>query len=295
MKCVLFLSLLLASLISLSNETSNSIVAIVNENIITSQSIQLKLDVSNSFEEKIMVLNEQIDLVLQLQLIDEMRLNPSEEEIKNALEHIANKNSLSLKQLIQLPNYQSVFLSISNELSIINLKNSITQNLKFKTSDDEIKINCSNIYESKLIKQIKIAKIVISNIGDSVLKKDQDKEIKKFLVKLSSHISKGASFQSLAKLHSQDPSYFNGGISEWEDIKNSALIEIDKLKDNEVSEIFKGNNGWTIAIKINERYINPSIEKCKKDINILKAEKYYLNYLKNYRDNADITIYTDEL
>ena len=295
MKYGLFLSLLLASLITLSNETSNSIVALVNENIITSQSIQLKLNETNSLDEKILVLNEKIDLILQLELIEKMGLYASEEEIKKALKHIAYKNGLSFKQLTQLPNYQSVFLSISNELSIINLKNSITKDLKFKTNDDEIKLYCTNTDKSKLIKQIKIAKIVISNIGDSVLKKDQDKEIKKFLVKLSSHISKGASFQSLAKLHSQDPSYFNGGISEWEDIKNLALIELDKLKDNEVSEIFKGNNGWTIAIKINERYINPSIEKCKKDINILKAEKYYLNYLKNYRDNADITIYTDEL
>jgi len=295
MKYGLFLSLLLASLITLGNETKNSIVAIVNENLITSQSFQLKLDESKSFDEKIITLNEQIDLVLQIELIDKMSLNASEKEIMDALDHIAFKNGLSFNQLTQLPNYKSVFLGISNTLSIMNLKNSITKDLQFKINNDEIKINCPNIDGSNLTKQIKIARIVISNIGDSVVKKDQDKEIKKFLVKLSSHISKGASFQSLAKLHSQDPSYFNGGILEWEDIKNSALIEIDKLKDDEVSEIFKGNNGWTIAIKINERYINPSIEKCKKDINTLKAEKYYLNYLKNYRDNADIKIYTDEL
>jgi len=295
MKHGLYLLLLLASLTTLSNEVENSIVALVNEKIITSQSIQLKLDKSNTFDEKLIILNEKIDLVLQKELIDKMSLNASVQEIKDALEHIANKNDLSLNQITQLPNYQSIFLDISNTLSIMNLKNSITKDLKFITTDEELNIHCSNKDKNQLIKQIKIAEIIISSIGNSELNKDQEKDIKKFLLKLSDHIIKGASFQTIAKLHSQDPGYFNGGLSGWKNINNATLMEIDKLQKNEVSKIFKGNNGWTIATKINERYIDVNLEECKKELNTLKAEKYYLSYLKNYRDEAEIKIFIDEL
>lgn len=295
MKHGLYLLLLLASLTTLSNEVENSIVALVNEKIITSQSIQLKLDKSNTFDEKLIILNEKIDLVLQKELIDKMSLNASVQEIKDALEHIANKNDLSLNQITQLPNYQSILLDISNTLSIMNLKNSITKDLKFITTNEELNIHCSNKDKNQLIKQIKIAEIIISSIGNSELNKDQDKDIKKFLLKLSDHIIKGASFQTIAKLHSQDPSYFNGGLSGWKNINNATLMEIDKLQKNEVSKIFKGNNGWTIATKINERYIDANLEECKKELNTLKAEKYYLNYLKSYRDEAEIKIFIDEL
>ncbi|MDB9974951.1 peptidylprolyl isomerase [Candidatus Thioglobus sp.] len=295
MKHGLYILLLLASLTTLSNEVENSIVALVNEKIITSQSIQLKLDKSNTFDEKLIILNEKIDLVLQKELIDKTSLNASVQEIKDALEHIANKNDLSLNQLTQLPNYQSIFLDISNTLSIMNLKNSITKDLKFITTDEELNVHCSNKDKNQLIKQIKIAEIIISSIGNSELNKDQDKDIKKFLLKLSDHIIKGASFQTIAKLHSQDPSYFNGGLSGWKNINNATLMEIDKLQKNEVSKIFKGNNGWTIATKINERYIDTNVEECKKELNTLKAEKYYLNYLKSYRDEAEIKIFIDEL
>jgi peptidyl-prolyl cis-trans isomerase SurA len=295
MKHGLYLLLLLASLTTLSNEVENSIVALVNEKIITSQSIQLKLDKSNTFDEKLIILNEKIDLVLQKELIDKMSLNASVQEIKDALEHIANKNDLSLNQITQLPNYQSIFLDISNTLSIMNLKNSITKDLKFITTNEELNIHCSNKDKNQLIKQIKIAEIIISSIGNSELNKDQDKDIKKFLLKLSDHIIKGASFQTIAKLHSQDPSYFNGGLSGWKNINTATLMEIDKLQKNEVSKIFKGNNGWTIATKINERYIHANLEECKKELNTLKAEKYYLNFLKSYRDEAEIKIFIDEL
>ena len=295
MKHGLYLLLLLASLTTLSNEVENSIVALVNEKIITSQSIQLKLDKSNTFDEKLIILNEKIDLVLQKELIDKMGLNASVQEIKDALEHIASKNDLSLNQITQLPNYQSIFLDISSTLSIMNLKNLITKDLKFITTDEELNIHCSNKDKNQLIKQIKIAEIIISSIGNSELNKDQDKDIKKFLLKLSDHIIKGASFQTIAKLHSQDPGYFNGGLSGWKNINNATLMEIDKLQKNEVSKIFKGNNGWTIATKINERYIDTNVEECKKELNTLKAEKYYLNYLKSYRDEAEIKIFIDEL
>ena len=73
------------------------------------------------------------------------------------------------------------------------------------------------------------------------------------------------------------------------------MFEIDNLQKNQVSEIYKRGDSWAIAIKNDERNINPILERCKKELMDLKAEQYYLNYLNNYRKKAKIKIYTDKL
>ena len=37
------------------------------------------------------------------------------------------------------------------------------------------------------------------------------------------------------------------------------------------------------------------VEKCKEKLTYLKAEQFYLNWLKELRDNADIEIYINNL
>ena len=112
---------------------------------------------------------------------------------------------------------------------------------------------------------------------------------------MSKHISKGASFEVFAKLHSQHPSYYNGGLSEWMFVNNSTIEMLDELKEGEVSEIYFTDMGWAIAIKVDERYIDPNIENCKEQIKNQKSQKYYSEWLKELRESAYIEIYTDKL
>ena len=70
---------------------------------------------------------------------------------------------------------------------------------------------------------------------------------------------------------------------------------LDLLKDGEVSKVYSNNMGFAIAIKVDERFISNNLEKCKEKLTYLNAEQFYLNWLKELRDNADIEIYINNL
>ena len=76
MKLVLIFFLLIFTKICIGNIDNNEIIAIVNQKIITSQSIQPQLNQSNSLTEKIELINSRIDLILKLELVEKFNLNP---------------------------------------------------------------------------------------------------------------------------------------------------------------------------------------------------------------------------
>jgi len=175
------------------------------------------------------------------------------------------------------------------------LEQFITKDFKPELSENEILLNCSTGNFTG-IKQIKIAQIIISEILDSPSSKSEQKNaVTAFLEKLSRHISKGASFEAFAKMHSQHPSYYNGGLSEWFFVNTSNIEMFDSLQDGEISKIYETEGGWAIAIKVGERYIDPDIENCKEQIKSQKSQKFYSHWLKELRDSAYIEIYTDKL
>jgi peptidyl-prolyl cis-trans isomerase SurA len=145
-------------------------------------------------------------------------------------------------------------------------------------------------------KQIKIAQIIISEIDNQ--NNDLAKKnllIKDFLSNLASHIEKGASFEAFAKLHSQHPSYYNGGITDWLEVKGQTLKMLDLLDKKEVSEIYMTDFGFAIAIKVDERFISSKLKECEEQIIYDNAESYYSNWLIDLRDQANIEIYYDKL
>ena len=290
------IALLLFLILNISYASSNNrVVALVNDSFISFQSIERHLSKSSSFDDKMAVINHQIDIILQLEKVDELDIDPTQYDINEAMSELASSNELTVEQLQAYPEYPSLLAEIINYLSIINLQQYITADLKFNFTKDEISKNC-NINKAQKIKQIKIAQIIISEILDSNSSKiEQRNAVIKFLEKLAKHISKGASFEAFAKLHSQHPSYYNGGLSEWLFVNTPNIEMLDSLEEGEVSKIYETAEAWAIAMKIDERYINPDIESCKQQINNQKSQTYYLQWLKELRDSAYIEIYTDKL
>ena len=274
----------------------NSIIAIVNEEVITIQTIELELKQAKTFDEKIAIIEQQIENTLQLRKAVELDLNPSQKDINGALFQLAKNNNVSIEQLQSYPQFPSLIQDITNRLSILNLQKFITKDLNYKLSDDEIIKNCISNSSVKDSKQIKIAQIIISQVNNSDLNSEiQEKVVKNFLTKLSDHITKGASFNAFAKLHSQHPSYVNGGLSDWMFVNNPTVEMLDTLQDGEVSKIYLTDMGWAIAIKVDERYVDTNLENCKEQNTYLKAQNFYLNWLKDLRNAAYIEIYTDKL
>ena len=78
-------------------------------------------------------------------------------------------------------------------------------------------------------------------------------------------------------------------------VNNSTIEMLDELKDGEVSEIYATDIGLAIAIKVDERYVDPDLENCKEKIAFLKAQDLYMDWVEDLRDTAYIEIYTDKL
>jgi len=289
----LFVVLLLLTLnISLA---SNTILAIVNNKVITTESFQNQINIANTFDQKMELLSQQIDISLQIDMVKKLGIEPKNEEINGAIIQLAQNNNISLSELKSHPQFTLFVEQIIETLSLIKLEKFITKDFKSELSENEFLQNCS-IEKSTGVKQIKIAQIIISEILDSNSSNSDNKNaVLGFLEKLSNHISKGASFETFAKLHSQHPSYYNGGLSEWLFVNTPNIKIFDSLQYGEVSKIYETDGGWAIATKVDERYIDPDQENCKEQIKSQKSQKYYSEWLKGLRESAYIEIYADKL
>ena len=272
----------------------NSIVAIVNKIPITLNSTQINLLEVNTKDEQILIINNSIDNILQLQKATELDLTPTKRDIENVLNDIAQSNNISLKELMSFKDFYFIEKEVFEKLSILNLQRFITKDLM--VSEEQILTLCSDKDVIKDEKQIKIAQIIISEIDNQ--NNDLAKKnllIKDFLSKLASHIEKGASFEAFAKLHSQHPSYYNGGITEWLRVEGPTLKMLDSLGIKEVSEIYMTDFGLAIATKVDERYISTKLKECEEQLVYKNAESYYSNWLTTLRNQAKIEIYYDKL
>ena len=290
------MALLLFSIGASGASNNNTIIALVNENVITFKSIENQLIDTNSLDEKLEIIDSQIEFVLQIEKANQLEVNPSQNDILEVLTQIANNNNITLEQLKSYPEFPSLHLEIFNRLTILNLQQIITKDIKLNITDDEVNLNCINTNNKKNVKQIMIAQIIISQVEKlDKTNNYQEIDVRNFLLKLSDHITKGASFDAFAKLHSQHPSYANGGLSDWLFVNSPTIEMFDSLQEGEVSSIYVTDAGWSIAIKVDERYVDPDLEKCKEKIIYLKAQKFYSDWLKDLRDSAYIKIYSDKL
>jgi len=267
----------------------NTIVALVNNSPITYKSIETMLSDANSYKSKVDIINHKINITLQLQKAKELNLEPLLNDVNFALLSIAKTNNITIAQLRSYPEFSSLKIEVTEKISILNLQRYITKDI---TIAENAAINICSKDASTKIKQIKIAQIIISEVETQ---NDQDTAIKIFLKKLSLHISKGASFEDFAKLHSQHSSYFNGGITDWIEVDNSTVKMLDSLKANEVSKIYLTDFGFAIGIKLEERFVSSNLKQCKEKLIYLNAEKFYSSWVEELREQAYIKIYHDAL
>jgi len=269
--------------------SENIIIAVVNNTVITYNSIEPLLTDASSKDHKVDIINQRINDILQVERAKELGIEASLNDVNLALIEISKSNNISLEQLQGYPEFLPLEDEVSEKISILNLQRYITKDI---TIDENNAINICSKESSNSIKQIKIAQIIISEVETQ---NDQDVAIKAFLKKLSKHITKGASFVGFAKLHSQHSSYLNGGITDWIEIDNPTVAMLDSLKDNEVSKIYLTDFGFAIGIKLEERFVSSNLKQCTEKLIYLKAEKFYSNWVRDIRDQAYIKIYHDAL
>ena len=270
----------------------NTILAVVNNTPISYNSIEIILSTRDSYESKVNAVNQRIDKILQLQKAKELNIEPSTNDINMALFNIAEVNSVSMEELSAFSEFLTLKTEVSEKLSILNLQSLITKDIAL--SKEEVAESCSIKNNEEGVKEIRIAQIIISEIE---VKDGSDKSliIKSFLKKLSKHIRKGASFEAIARLHSQHPSYSKGGVTGWIEVSSPILIMLDSLKSKEVSKIYLTDFGYAIGKKLEERYVSSNLNQCKEKLLYRKAEKYYSEWIISLRDRSYIKIYHDKL
>ena len=291
MKKILVLFLVFFTRIVLSE---NTVIAVVNSTPISLNSVQSEIFPNKSKEEIIEEVNAQIYMTLQLEKVSEFDLWSTEDDINQVLIDIAKNNDLSMEELLNFDEIDLIKNEISEKLSILNLQRFITSELEKPTQ--EILNQCSDVMLEDDLKQIKIAQIIISEIDSNTQNPEQkNASIKSFLNKISNHISKGASFETFAKLHSQHPSYKDGGVTDWLTVNNPTLEMLDSLEISKVSEIYSTIFGLAIAIKIDERFISSKLKECEEQVIYQNAEKNYAQWLEDLREQSFIEIYYDKL
>jgi len=267
----------------------NIIIAVVNNSLITYNSLKTLLLEASSENHKVDIINQRINVILQVEKAKELGIEASLDDVNSALVEISKSNNISLGQLQNYPEFLLLKDEVSEKISILNLQRFITKDVTIAENEA---INMCSKKNPSSVKQIKIAQIIISEVE---AQNDQDAAIKTFLKKLSKHITKGASFKGFAKLHSQHSSYLNGGITDWIEVDNPTVSMLDSLKDNEVSKIYLTDFGLAIGIKLEERFVSSNLKQCREKLIYLNAEKFYSNWIKGLRDNAYIKIYNDAL
>lgn len=295
----LFLFILSCSFAAFAaTNNTNSIIALVNNEVLTFSHIQNKIKPGLTKAEKLLVINQEIDLLLQLEKIKKIGIRVKPEALNLAMKQIAANNSITMEQLRSSVEFNDITQEIINQLSLRALKSFVLQEVNIKLTDAEIQA-ISDKNPKKLTQQIKIAQIFINSIDETNdLLKSKDVLIKQHLTKIRDKIEKGdATFSDMAKLHSQDPSYKNGGISKWLD--KQAALEVfpflSKFKINELSQVFKIQHSWSIVKIIDERSIEAELIKLKLQKLRIKQENYYKNWVKKLRKNAYIEIFEHKL
>lgn len=292
-------SILLAITISLNVVSApNSIVAIVNDNLITYNAISAD---NNSKADRLAAVNHQIDIILQLDKISAFGIEPKSIAINNMLKHVASQNSLTLKQLQERPEFGEIMTNIKQSLSLNELRQYVNNKVSITLNKVEITKALGNNSPTaeELEKQIRIAQIAISSIDktDSLLQ-SEDELIKTLLIDLSNQIQQGKSFSDLAKLHSQDESYKNGGESAWliqKRLPQAFIQTLANLEMGELSKPFKVGNSWRLVKIIEKRNVDKRLTNIKAALILQKKDAYFSNWVKKLREAAYIEIFDHKL
>ncbi len=283
---------------------TNSMIAIVNDDVITFDTIAKQIGPASTKAQKIALINQQIDLVLLLKEVQKLGVQPKAKTINLMLSRIATQNKLSLAQLKASPEFDAIVKNITQELSLRGLKKFVLNTIEVNLTPAEINAAIANDQTkiSDFSKEIKIAQILINSIDKTnanTLAQSKDTLIKQFLIELTDKINTGTSFDELAKLHSQDSSYQNGGESGWFGLEKSPPViqkQLQGLELGQISKPFFTPQGWRIIKIIKQRDAAASrLDAIKSQLIQSQKNTYYQDWVKKLREGVYIEIFANKL
>ena len=278
MKYLLTLTLVF-SLNALS--ASNSIIAIVNDSIITYDSIADQINKDTTKAQKLALVNQQIDIVLQKEKIQELGISPKPETIDAMLVNVAKQNNLTLAQLQSNNQFGEIVERISQDLSFKGLQELVLQQSDITITQAEVDtaLAINSTSASNILKQIKITQIVL-NTTDK--KPSSPQLIKEHIAEISEQIKNSTSFSDLVKQYSKDPVIESVWL-EKNKLPELFQQQLSNLGLNEASAPFKVEQDWRI-IKISaEREVDTRISNIKAQLLQAKRNTFFQAWVKTLR------------
>ena len=315
MKTLLKLCIVAAFLLSFTGhllaETSNRVVAFVNDEVITLHELKKKIeemtgqtcegikaqDEQKYIETRREILEILINEKITQEKVKELGLQVTEGEVDNAVEDIKTANQLTQEELIEQLNkegltYEKLRQKIKDDMERGRL---IEYEVKSKTIVREEQIEeyyQKHRDEFKKEDQVHIASIFLVQINPhdenehlALLKKGEE---------ILSRIGKGEEFSTLAKEFSQGPGAAEGGdlgVFKSSQIDNELLNILNDLPEGGVSNLIDRGNGVQIIklLKKENARISPIEEVREQIYNIIYQEqinKRYMSWIKEIREDC---------
>jgi peptidyl-prolyl cis-trans isomerase SurA len=288
------------------------VVAVVNKDVITWSELYKMMEYESteqmkalSEEDRMRVfknneslfLDKLIDMRLQLQEAKRTGLDVSPEEVKEAIENIKQKYSLTDKSLeenlakegLDIGNYKK---SMSEQILVNQFLNKQVRS-KIVVSDDEIKSQIDT-YKTNLIndESFKIRQIFLKKPKDDAERKAAEEKASLILQRLKS----GEDFSKLAQETSEDPSGKQGGDLGY--VKKNLLAKefteaFSKMKIGDISLPFWTEKGLHI-VKLEDKTSPQSTEDIKENMRKQLTEQQFMekykSLIKDLREKAHIEI-----
>jgi len=242
-------------------------------------------------------LEKLIDMRLQLQEAKRIGLDVSPEEVKEAMENIKKKYSLTDKSLEENLakeglNIESYKKSLSEQILVNQFLN---KQVRSKTiiSDDEIKSQIDT-YKTNLIndESFKIRQIFLKKPKEDAERKAAEEKASLILERLKS----GEDFSKLAQELSEDPSGKQGGDLGYVKINLLAkefIGAFSKMKIGDISPPFWTEKGLHI-VKLEDKSSAQSIDEMKENLRKQLTEQRFMekykSLIQDLREKAHIEI-----
>ena len=126
-----FFSLMLT--LSLSSYSANTIIAVLNDDIITLNQLQKIVNQDDSKNQKIEIIESLISEKIELEYIKKLNIIPTNNAVNTELNKIAQRNNISIDDLKKLKNFEEIFSLLVTNLSKIGLRQIIIQQETKKT------------------------------------------------------------------------------------------------------------------------------------------------------------------
>jgi len=252
-------------------ETLDTIVAVVNDDVIMASELEQKLDrVHKEYAQKGAQLPPEADLKkrvldqlimadIQLQMAKRLGIKVDDSMLNRAISNIAAENGISLDKFREtLENegydFNQFREDIRNEITLTRLRQRQIDDRIF-VSDREIKnYLATQSQQGNDVEEFRIQHILIAIPKDA--DKKQQKEIKSKAEKILEKLRSGADFTTVTAEVSDASDAKNGGDMGWQEASRVPSLFtslLPDLKKGQISDIIKSDNGYHIIKLIGKR------------------------------------------